>query len=223
MAVRSLGSDNVRMRSGMSRGEAAAVLGVPPDAGPDDVRRAWRMWARIAHPDAGGDPGHFTRLDHARHVLLQPAPAPAPAPLRPAEDQPPRPGLLSMTRRPPHVLRLVIGAVTVVAAVALPAALHTTSGSLAFAAAAAPAAVGAATWATWATRSALCRRADTGHRISLLVLMWLPIALAQQALAAMAGASLLVVLPLMALPLAAAASAMNLGAGLWRPLAGRSS
>lgn len=59
----------------MNRDEAAVLLGVPVTADPEEVRHAWRMWARIAHPDADGDPAHFTELEQARRVLLQAAPA----------------------------------------------------------------------------------------------------------------------------------------------------
>lgn len=52
----------------------------------------------------------------------------------------------------------------------------------------------------------------------MLAMTWLPIAAAQQVLAAAAGVSLLSVLPLFALPLAVAVSTVNPGAGLWRPI-----
>ena len=61
-------------RVAMSREVAAATLGLPVNASPDDVRHAWRMWARIAHPDLGGDSAHFARLDQARRVMMQPQP-----------------------------------------------------------------------------------------------------------------------------------------------------
>ena len=54
----------------MTREQAANVLGVPHDADPSEVRRAWRIWARLAHPDAGGSPEHFRRLAQARDALL---------------------------------------------------------------------------------------------------------------------------------------------------------
>ena len=56
----------------MGREEAAQLLGVPADADPDTIRHAWRLWARVAHPDVGGDPAHFARLDEARRVLQRP-------------------------------------------------------------------------------------------------------------------------------------------------------
>ena len=84
--------------------------------------------------------------------------------------------------------------------------------------AAAPAFIAATTWAVLATRAVLDRRADHGHRITALALLWLPIASAQVLVSIIAGDSVLPVLPLSALPLAAAVSAVNPGAGLWRPV-----
>jgi hypothetical protein len=41
---------------------ARIVLGVADDAGPDDIRRAFRARAQVTHPDHGGDTEHFTDL-----------------------------------------------------------------------------------------------------------------------------------------------------------------
>ncbi|MGA0830687.1 MAG: DnaJ C-terminal domain-containing protein [Nitriliruptoraceae bacterium] len=46
-----------------------AVLGVAPDAPPEEVKRAYRRLAREHHPDAGGDEARFKEVAHAYDVL----------------------------------------------------------------------------------------------------------------------------------------------------------
>ena len=46
------------MRS-MTRLHAAALLGVEPDANVEDVKNAFRQYARTHHPDHGGDRKRF--------------------------------------------------------------------------------------------------------------------------------------------------------------------
>ncbi|MFM8896942.1 MAG: hypothetical protein ACKOE2_16640, partial [Actinomycetales bacterium] len=79
----------------VDRSEAAALLGIPVDADEDAIRRAWRFWARVAHPDAGGDPDHFTRLDRARQTMLATRPLPELVP-------DPRPPLRQVLHSPTH-------------------------------------------------------------------------------------------------------------------------
>ncbi len=191
----------------MGREEAAQLLGVPADADPDTVRHAWRLWARVAHPDVGGDPAHFARLDEARRVLQRPRTAAFGA--QPA----PRAPWSAVVRRPDRPVALALAAVAVVLLAALPAVTP-----IPFGVGAVAAAIGSAAWAVWATREVLGDRADHGHRIAALALAWLPIASAQVLLSAGAGASLVPVLPLFAVPLVAAVAAVNPGAGLWRPI-----
>ena len=199
----------------MDRDEAAALLGVPADATTEAVKRAWRVWARLAHPDAGGDPQHFAELDEARRVLLGAQP-PALG-LEPT----PRPTWREVLTRPAHPILLGLGAVVAVTLAVVPSF---TPPPLVLAAA--PAFLAATAWAVVASRALLAPRgghnpsADHGHRITALALLWLPIATAQVVVAIIAGVSLLPVLPLSALPLAAAVSAVNPGAGLWRPMSG---
>lgn len=202
-------------RTAMTRGEAAAVLGLPADATPDAARHAWRMWARIAHPDVGGDPDHFARLDQARRVLMQPLPA-ATTSVPPRVERRP---LREVVRRPAHPGVVAFTAVLVAALAALPGLLDVPTGTVAFALAAVPAAAAAGAWTTWTTRQSVTPQADRGHRIVMLSMLWLVIATAQQVVAIAAGASLLSVLPLLAVPLAASVSAIDPGAGLWRPVA----
>lgn len=189
----------------MDRDQAAALLGVPIGADPATVRRAWRFWARIAHPDVGGDPAHFAQLDVARQVLLSLQPVAE-------EQQQPRTSLRGVMRRAAHPRALGVAAVAVLATATLPHFL-----SVPLALAAVPAALAATGWAGWATYELLVSSADRGHRIALLALLWLPLVILQLAVSIAIGTSLLPVLPLCAVPLAAAVAASQSGSGLWHP------
>ncbi len=48
---------------------ARIVLGVGDDAGPTEIRRAFRARALVAHPDHGGDRGAFAELTDALVAL----------------------------------------------------------------------------------------------------------------------------------------------------------
>jgi molecular chaperone DnaJ len=48
------------------------LLGVPRDASPEDIKRAYRRKAREHHPDAGGDEEAFKQVTHAYQVLSDP-------------------------------------------------------------------------------------------------------------------------------------------------------
>ena len=51
------------------------VLGVAPDATPQQIRRAYRHKVLLTHPDRGrarGDPGLFRRVKEAYEVLADP-------------------------------------------------------------------------------------------------------------------------------------------------------
>jgi molecular chaperone DnaJ len=48
------------------------LLGVPRDASPEDIKRAYRRRAREHHPDAGGDEEAFKQVTHAFQVLSDP-------------------------------------------------------------------------------------------------------------------------------------------------------
>jgi hypothetical protein len=56
---------------------ALATLGLPPDASPEDIKRAWRKTARETHPDLNpGDPDaarRFTEAEAAHALLADPA------------------------------------------------------------------------------------------------------------------------------------------------------
>lgn len=47
------------------------LLGIDADATSDDIRRAYRVRAKAAHPDAGGDPESFRRLLVAYETLIR--------------------------------------------------------------------------------------------------------------------------------------------------------
>jgi hypothetical protein len=49
-----------------------AMLGVERDASEQAIRDAWRTAAKTAHPDTGGDAGHFSRLQTAYELLKDP-------------------------------------------------------------------------------------------------------------------------------------------------------
>lgn len=194
----------------MTRKEAAALLGVDDSASPDDVRRAWRVWARLAHPDLGGDVRHFRRLAAARDELLAGTPLDPNPELEPA----PRAPMCSVIRRPslPAAVvtaTLVIGCLAVVMVgrlvdpwlVALALGLTSTCGVVVL------------------QRAMLARQADVGHRISFLALTWIPLAVCLAVVTEAMGSSIVTALPALVLPFVAAVAFANPGAGLWRPLA----
>jgi hypothetical protein len=192
----------------VNRDEAAVLLGVPVTADPEEVRHAWRMWARIAHPDVHGDPAHFTQLEQARRVLLQAAPAVASV-VASAR----RKSWSRVVRKPAHPIALVLSGIATI----LLAALAGLS-PLPFAIAVATSSLVAALWTVWAASEILSKSADHGHRITALTLLWLPIVVMQVLVSLLVGTSFVPVLPLLALPFVAVVALVNPGAGLWRPV-----
>lgn len=76
----------------MAEQDPAEVLGVPPDAGPDQVRRAFRRLARRYHPDRNADPSALKRFlaikaahDRLLARIAERTAAPPPPPARPTE------------------------------------------------------------------------------------------------------------------------------------------
>lgn len=55
---------------GMTEQEARDILGVGPDASPDDIRAAHRRLMLSNHPDHGGSTWIAARINQARDVLL---------------------------------------------------------------------------------------------------------------------------------------------------------
>jgi len=54
----------------MTEQEARDILGVGPDATPDDIRAAHRRLMLSNHPDHGGSTWIAARINQARDVLL---------------------------------------------------------------------------------------------------------------------------------------------------------
>ncbi|MDB4990078.1 MAG: hypothetical protein JWN04_5256 [Myxococcaceae bacterium] len=52
---------------------AWTVLGVTPEASPEEIKRAFRMRALETHPDRGGEPAQFRRVQRAYEKLTQAA------------------------------------------------------------------------------------------------------------------------------------------------------
>lgn len=49
--------------------ESCATLGVDPDTSWEEVERVYRVKAQFAHPDKGGDPERFKRIDKAYNYI----------------------------------------------------------------------------------------------------------------------------------------------------------
>jgi hypothetical protein len=57
--------------TGMSAAEARSILGVEPDATPEQIRAAYARLMQRAHPDKGGTTGLAAQLNAARDRLLK--------------------------------------------------------------------------------------------------------------------------------------------------------
>jgi hypothetical protein len=192
----------------VNRDEAAFLLGVPVTADPEAIRHAWRMWARIAHPDVDGDPAHFAQLDAARRVLLQSVPASSLA-----VSFTPRKSWSQVVRMPAHPFALALAGIVTICLAALGGV-----SPLPFAVVVSASSLAAAMWAVWITSELLSKSADHGHRIAALALVWLPIALMQVLVSVLVATSFVPYLPVLALPFVAVIAMVNPGAGLWRPV-----
>jgi len=203
----------------LTPGAARRHLGIDAAASPEQVRAAWRLWARMAHPDHGGDPAQFRLLCQARDVLLHSASAKpshqhAAPPNQHAWAPAHRRNWREITRRPTR--RAAVLASALISLGLLLALLPQIFPGAPLVLSAAPAALGAAGVALYLRDQILVVTADVGHRIVGVTLIWLPLATGQVVLAETVGVSLLTVLPLLALPLVAVAAAQNPGAGLRR-------
>ena len=204
-------------RTEMTREHAALLLGVDESASADDVQRAWKVWVRLAHPDAGGDRDHFEALMHARRVLLasvvQANALEADAGPAAEHAVPDRPSLRAVVRRPSRGAAIVLVGVAVIALASPVATL-----SLAPWVSALIMGGCAAGFAVGATRALLGDRGDVGHRIMCISALWLPLACGQVGLSASLGSDIVLMLPVLAVPLVASVAWMNAGAGLWTPV-----
>ena len=204
-------------RTEMTREHAALLLGVDENSSADDVQRAWKVWVRLAHPDAGGDRDHFEALMHARRVLLASvvrANAVEAGTASAAEHAvPDRPSLRSVVRRPCRGAAIVLVGVAVIALASPVVTL-----SLAPWVSALIMGGCAAGFAVGATRALLGDRGDVGHRIMCISALWLPVACGQVGLSASLGSDIVLMLPVLAVPLVASVAWMNAGAGLWTPV-----
>ena len=194
----------------LDRTDAARLLGVSEDAAPDEVRRAFRAWAALSHPDRGGDGEFFGRLSHARDVRLR-------EPFRVDERQaePVRP------RRPWRAVAVLpgVGACTLLALTWLLAvasvlvAIEFPLVGMAFAACLASA------WCVAAARAALSGP-DHGHVIVARSVAWSTVVVGQLGVALVAGIPMIEMLPVVAVPFVAVIASVNPGAGLWRSASG---
>lgn len=201
----------------MTREHAALLLGVDHDASPEQINHAWRVWAKLAHPDAGGDREHFEALAQARSVLMIRTRVHEADHFSAGRDEvppvDPRHPLRHVCRRPSTRgwCALALALVASVLVLLLVSQLPDLGAALA---------VGAAAGGTAIViqRCVLRAGADTGHRIHVLVVAWLPLAALLAAGATFAGVELIGYLPLVALPFVLAVALVNPGAGLWHPV-----
>lgn len=203
----------------MTREQAALLLGVDADASAEQVNQAWRVWAKLAHPDAGGDRHHFEALACARSILVKHPERPATKPPAAATSTPstptpqPRVPLRDVCCRPSARGVAVLALVAVVAILVLLVAPQLTDLGAALAVG-----VAASAAAIAIQRNLLGRSADTGHRITALTLAWFPISAVLAAAVAYQGVAIIGFLPVIALPFVVAVGLVNPGAGLWRPI-----
>ncbi|EFH80694.1 hypothetical protein KSD_52560 [Ktedonobacter sp. SOSP1-85] len=55
----------------MQRQQALAVLGLPANATPQQIKQRYRLLAKRYHPDRGGDPQQMQRIIAAYHTLMR--------------------------------------------------------------------------------------------------------------------------------------------------------
>ena len=55
----------------LQRQQALAVLGLPPNATPQQIKRRYRALAKQHHPDRGGDPRQMQKIIAAYEFLMK--------------------------------------------------------------------------------------------------------------------------------------------------------
>ncbi len=55
----------------LERQQAFAVLGLPPNATPQQIKRRYRALAKRFHPDCGGDPQQMQKIIAAYDLLMK--------------------------------------------------------------------------------------------------------------------------------------------------------
>ncbi len=55
----------------VERQQALTVLGLPPNATPQQIKRRYRALAKRFHPDCGGDPQQMQRIIAAYELLMK--------------------------------------------------------------------------------------------------------------------------------------------------------
>jgi len=197
------------------RVNAARLLGVAPSSTPDEVRRAFRLWAAVVHPDHGGNAQQFGALCTARDVLLAPDPsAEAATTSGPSATTSGPPA--TTARRPwsSVVCKPSAGTVAITAALVAFALMLVPLGAvLPMPWGLAPAAI-AATGACVVIGRLLLRHPDHGHVIVTRSGLWGSVTALQCLLAWGLGIAVIEALPLLALPFVAAIALVNPGAGL---------
>ena len=63
------------MRPLVERQQALAVLGLPPDATRQQIKRRYRELAKKYHPDRGGDQKEMRRIIAAYQLLMKSSPS----------------------------------------------------------------------------------------------------------------------------------------------------
>ncbi len=58
-------------RSALERQQALAILGLPSNATPDQIKRRYRYLAKKHHPDRGGDPQQMQKIIAAYTLLTR--------------------------------------------------------------------------------------------------------------------------------------------------------
>jgi DnaJ-domain-containing protein 1 len=76
LSARALWSSRVNpVRPIVERQQALAVLGLPPDATRQQIKRRYRELAKKYHPDRGGDQAEMRRIIAAYQLLMKNSPS----------------------------------------------------------------------------------------------------------------------------------------------------